>query len=138
MSKLTTYVAIPVLGVGLGFGLFFAYQSVIQQLAPAVATKAPDSNSAGKYAECVIETIRAQEAARKADKDRFVRESRGMTLGQLAMLAQMLPPRSTADAAMAQRESFMLVKETCRLKFPCTDDEVVSEDYNMCFKRGSR
>jgi hypothetical protein len=146
------YVAIPVLGVGLGFGLFIAYQSFIQQPAsavaanapdnkspaPAAAANAPDNNSESKYTECVFERLRAQKAANEAAKDRFVRNTHGMTFGQMMLLSQIIPPRSAADIAMAQRQRFMLIKETCRLKFPCAADEVVSEDYNTCFKRQAR
>jgi hypothetical protein len=144
------YVALPVLGFGLGIGigLVFAYPSFSQEPAPAVAAKepdskppapavaanAPDNNSAGKYTECVFETIKAQQAERKAARDQFARSMKGMSYRQVAALMSVQP----LSQPLSERENFTLIKETCRLKFPCADDEVVSKDYNTCFKRRSR
>jgi hypothetical protein len=96
------------------------------------------STSPSKYSQCVLEEIKAREAADEVARDRFVRESKGMTNGELLMLSQIFPAQSAADISMARRASFMLIKETCRLKFPCAEDEEVSQDYNTCLKRQPR
>jgi hypothetical protein len=109
MFKFTLYILTFILS----FGLFLAYLTAFQHLAPAPAQQAeqhplvgirpehaaagqamtsatqlsaPGSPSSapganvndlsGKYRECVIETIKAQQAANEADEERFVREAR--------------------------------------------------------------
>ena len=124
MSKLINYIASPYIGAAmLGIGLFFAYQSITRQ---AVVTEAFDNNNAAAYRECVFETIRAQEAAKQADFDKFMRETEGLPVRAFREAWRMLPPSpSAAEVLMAQRANLTRIKELCRLRFPCAPLEIL-------------
>jgi TPR repeat protein len=111
---------------------------------PTAASEAPINNtSAGpsaKYSQCVLETIKDQEAAQRvaqeADREKFIHAFEGMPRGAFyRMMSLMPPPPSTVELEMMRRANFTHIKELCRIKFPCAEVEVVSRDYNTCLNK---
>jgi hypothetical protein len=111
-----TFIALPLAGLG---GVFFAYETVNRQ--PA-APLTDNSHTASRYADCVFESIRAQqatdEAVDEADRENFVHLLSGMPWSRAMQLIQMMPRRSAVDIATERRETLMRIKEFCRLNFP--------------------
>ena len=111
-----------------------AMASAAQLSAPASPSSAPAVNFndlSGKYRECVLETIKAQQAAK--DSHTFADAVRGMSMHQLKDYMSMLhyDPKT---AEIRRQADFMRIKELYRPKFPCADGETVSDDYNSCRK----
>jgi TPR repeat protein len=97
---------------------------------------AASSKPASNYSECVLETIKAQQAANEADREKFIREARGTPLDVLEEAAKMRPPPpSASEIERARSANFRQIKELCRIKYPCSGGEVPSNDYNTCLKR---
>ncbi len=132
-------------GFLLGVGLFVAIgQLHVQQSAPAAATLAPtDARRApdlsNKYRECVLETIKTQQAGAEVDdeaeRETWQRAFVGKPIGYMYRMLELMPKPSAADIEMQRQVNFMKIKELCRLKFPCSDGERVSGDYNSCFEK---
>jgi hypothetical protein len=137
------FVVIPWTFCLLGVGLFLAIVQLHQQqsapaaattpLAPADAQQAPDLSS--KYRGCVFETINVQQDPAQAAREEFRRATRGLSYNQLAIVGPLIPRPSAGDIEKSRQANFMRIKELCRLKFPCVDGEMVSNDYNTCLKR---
>ena len=101
---------------------------VTQQMRDAVAQR---------YYQCVNENIRAQNEAIDADNRRFSKHISGLTNGEaievLRAMSQMAP--NPAQAAYAQQQNFLRMKEMCRLSYSCYSDEIMSSDYDRCIRR---
>jgi hypothetical protein len=100
-------------------GLAFLGISAIQQPTQKVSTESSDENDnpSRQLAECVFAALRDQEAARQADRERFISEMRGTTIAQLQMMESMMPrPPSAAEIEIARNQNLIRIKELCRLK----------------------
>jgi hypothetical protein len=135
MFKFLSYASLPYIGAaGFGISLCFASQTLIRKPAAAIATEA-SNNSSANYRECVFETIDVQKAAYEADRQRFIQEARGVPARVIMQAWAMQPRRSAAEIEMAERANLTRIMELCRLKYPCADGEVSSQDYSACLKR---
>jgi len=100
-------------------GLALLGISAVQQPTQKVSTESSDGNDnpSPQLAECVFAALRDQEAARQADREGYIREMRGTTLGQLEMMESMMPrPPSAAEIEIARNQNLIRIKELCRLK----------------------
>src|ERR1700722_14045876 len=85
-----------------------------QLSAPGAPSSAPAVNFndlSEKYRGCVLETIKAQQAAEEAANKRFVRATEGMSWRQLQMFTGMQHPKTAAEIEMARRADFIRGKE---------------------------
>lgn len=77
-----------------------------------------------QVSECVFAALRDQEAARQADKERFIRAITGVPIGQANMILSMMPrPPSAAEVEIARNQNLRRIKELCRLKLDSGPEE---------------
>jgi hypothetical protein len=68
-------------------------------------------------AECVLSTLREQKRAKEADRERFVRETRGGPNELiLRMMSALPPPPTAAEAESARNQALARVEDLCRLR----------------------
>jgi hypothetical protein len=81
----------------------------------------PGSDWAQAYAQCVLGSIKAKQ---ENDNDEMVQ---GMPLGVYERIVAMMP-----KLVMAQQENLRRIKELCRLRYPCGENDIPTSDYNNC------
>jgi hypothetical protein len=143
MLKSVAPAAIAVCGVAFGIGVFVTDRSSNITDAAAAATSNNDRRVAvstidpndNLYRQCLTEVVNRQNAASRADEQRFLEQTRGLPRAALYNMMAMTRQPSPDEIALAQRENFRRVKEYCRLNFPCSDGAEVSVDYNTCIRR---
>jgi hypothetical protein len=115
MQKLiTVYVVATVVLCGLAFeGLSRLTGS--STAAKEASLVEPDISN--RIAECVLSVLRDQEIASEADRERFIRETRGVPAGLILEAMRLRGPSPTiAEVEYARNQQLIRINELCRLR----------------------
>lgn len=99
-------------------GVAFEGLSELTPLVSAAAAQtAVERDPSSQISECVLAVFRDQENARKADRERLIRETRGTPLYVFEEMARMMPPPpSAAEVEYSRHQELLRIEELGRLR----------------------
>ncbi len=111
-----------------GFCLVFLAIAATEQPPKKIVSESSEEkgNASRQIAECVLATLRDQDAAaqkaEEADREQFMRATVGMSVDTFEkFMSIMPPPPSVAEIETARNQNLIRVKELCRLKFSASN-----------------